>query len=337
MRDAGISERQACQLAFLCRSSYRYQASGRENVSISEVLRSISLKHPRYGYRRALQCLFRQTGERINHKRVERLWRENGLTVPRRRSRRRRGKAGNVPLAAAHPNHVWAYDFMQDACLCGRKLRLLTVVDEFTRQCVTIELEYRFPARKVVASLSRLFRENGTPEYLRSDNGPEFVACLIKQWLSENRVNTKYIEPGKPWQNAFGESFNGRFRDECLNMEVFHSVLDARTIVGRWVSHYNTERPHSSLGYETPDEFRKAWDLKNMGAPPPNPRGLTLSGQPDELKNPEGQQQERPGSRPGPSVLAPASALGSLPSVALSSERAKNLYTINPECSTGNH
>jgi putative transposase len=210
---------------------------------------------------------------------------------------------------------------MSDACLSGRKLRLLTVIDEFSRQSLAIEVDYRFPSWKVKDALARLFREHGAPDFLRSDNGPEFVAKGISTWLEDVGVQTRYIDPGKPWQNAFGESFNGTVRDECLNMEVFHSVQDARVIIGRWMRYYNDERLHSSLGYVTPDEFRRLWD-KDLGALPPNPRDLSLWGHPDGsfLARPK---KERPGSiEPGPSVLAPATALGSLPSVALSSGRA---------------
>ncbi|MFP4476523.1 MAG: IS3 family transposase, partial [Desulfatibacillaceae bacterium] len=224
-----MSERRACQLVQICRSSYRYQVRGKDDAPIVEALRTISEKHRRYGYRRAHQALVRQTLERINHKRVERLWRENGLTVPRVKRKRRRGKAAPVPLRAERPNHVWTYDFMADSCLSGRKLRFLTVIDEFTRQCLAIEVDYRFPSQKVADCLARLFWKYGTPEYIRSDNGPEFVAKAIRKWLADVEVKTHHIDPGKPWQNAFGESFNGSFRDECLNMEVFHSAREQET------------------------------------------------------------------------------------------------------------
>lgn len=191
MKETGVSERRACELARICRPSYRYEAQGTDDTRLVEALRTFSQKHRRYGYRRAHQALLRQSGERINHKRIERLWRENGLAVPRIKRKRRSGKAGSVPLRAERPNHVWTYDFMQDACLSGRKLKLLTVIDEFTRQCLAIEVDYRFPSRKVAACLARLFWKHGAPQYIRSDNGPEFVAKALKGWLDEIKVETR--------------------------------------------------------------------------------------------------------------------------------------------------
>lgn len=225
-----------------------------------------------------------RSGVQINHKKIERIWKEHGLCVPRTRRRRRRGKGTKVPVSAKYPNHVWTYDFMEDSCLNGQRLRLLTVVDEFTRESLAIHIDKSMPSAQIAIVLQLLFLTYGTPTYLRSDNGPEFIAHAIQAWLKKVGVKTKYIDPGKPWQNAFGESFNGRFRDECLNQEVFYSVPDAQAIVETWRRYYNGERLHSSLGYYTPESVRRKWDQSYMGALPPSPRGLSLESHPDGPK-----------------------------------------------------
>jgi putative transposase len=166
-----------------------------------------------------------------------------------------------VPEEATHPSHVWTYDFVFDTTSDSRTLKFLTLVDEFTRECLAIKVERRLPARAVTEVLERVLAERGTPEYLRSDNGPEFIAKAIQRWLTQRQVKTYYVEPGSPWQNAYGESFNGKFRDECLNMEVFYSLPEAEIVVETWRQNYNNERPHSSLSYQTPAEFAAAWRL----------------------------------------------------------------------------
>jgi transposase InsO family protein len=168
-----------------------------------------------------------------------------------------------VPQEATHPNHVWTYDFVFDTTSDGRTLKFLTLVDEFTRECLAIKVERRLAAKAVIEILEQVFAERGMPEYLRSDNGPEFIAKAIQGWLKQRQVKTHYIEPGSPWQNAYGESFNGKFRDECLNMEVFYSLAETTTIVEMWRRSYNQERPHSSLGYQTPAEFAAGWKLES--------------------------------------------------------------------------
>jgi putative transposase len=168
---------------------------------------------------------------------------------------------GSVPQQATHPNHVWTYDFVFDTTSDSRTLKSLTLVDEFTRECLAIKVERRLPAKAVIEVLEQVFAERGVPKYLRSDNGPEFIAQAVQMWLKQRQVKAYYIEPGSPWQNACGESFNGKFRDECLNMEVFYSLAEATTIVQSWRHSYNCERPHSSLGYQTPAEFAASWRL----------------------------------------------------------------------------
>ncbi len=212
--------------------------------------------------------MLRRAGQQINHKRVARVWRLNGLTLPHRRPRKRR-KAERVTLAvncATRPNEVWTYDFVHDWCTAGQKLKLLTVVDEFTRESLCVETRTSIKSQTVIAVLNRLVGERGAPTYLRSDNGPEFVAKRVKGWLAGAGIQTLYIKPGSPWQNAFGESFNGRLRDECLNVEWFNNLAEAKVVVERWRRHYNEERPHSSLEYQTPIEFRLAYgqDLSSL-------------------------------------------------------------------------
>jgi putative transposase len=198
---------------------------------------------------------------RVNHKRVHRLWKQIGLQCSVRRKRKRSQHPGSVPQEATHPNHVWTYGFVFDTTSDSRTLKFLTLVDEFTRECLAIKVERRLPATAVIEILEQVFTERGVPEYLRSDNGPELIAKAIQRRLKQRQVQTHYIDPGRPWQNAYGESFNGKFRDECLNMEVFYSMAEATTIVETWRHSYNEERPHSSLSYQTPAEFAVAWRL----------------------------------------------------------------------------
>lgn len=307
-----ISQRRACVLLDFSRSSCRYRLHPRAVGPVAERLKELAHRHPRYGYRR-LTALLRREGQTINPKRIRRLWKQLGLSVRQRPKRKRRRGLGSVPQQAKFPNHVWTYDFLEDACVNGQKLRLLTVVDEFTRECLAIEVAGSFNARQVIGVLEILMAQHGAPQFLRSDNGPEFIAQALQQWLRDQGIGTFYIEPGSPWQNAYGESFNGKFRDECLNMELFVNRNQARLIIDNFRQQYNTQRPHSSLDYKTPAEFKAEWTSRNLGALPPNPQSFSLSGPP------EGQKDERQSLRLCPSVRPPESALGSLSSVALSS------------------
>lgn len=253
----GVSQRRACQLASLGRSSFAYRVRQPPETDLSEQLRRIAQEHPRFGYRRAW-ALLRRGGWNVNHKRVWRLWKQMKLACPKKTKRRRRGR-GSVPCRALHPNHVWTCDFVHDTCLNGRKFKMLTVMDEFTREGLAIHVATSLPSSHVQTVLNSLFARHGRPEYLRSDNGPEFIAQALKSWLTSQSAQTIYIDPGCPWQNGFGESFNGRVRDECLNAQAFISVAEAGVITELWRVWYNTERPHSSLNYQTPLEFKQAW------------------------------------------------------------------------------
>lgn len=242
-------------------------------------LKTISRRHPREGSRKAYKAL-RRKGIVINHKKVERLWRENGLSVPVKRRQRRRGKGLERPIVPEHPNHVWAYDFMEDSCTRGRKLRILNIVDEFTREPLETYVDYSIRSAKVLEILELLFILHGRPLYLRSDNGPEFIAAAVQQWLGEQGTAPAYIEPGKPWQNGVEESYNSRLRDECLNMELFTGLRDARVIIENYRRYFYEERLHGALGYVPPREFREKWLAAHpdfcMGALPPAPRDLPL-------------------------------------------------------------
>lgn len=253
-----VSERRACRAIEQGGSTQRYAEKKRgTKARLIKRLDELSRRHPPYGYRR-ITALLRREGWRVNRKRVARLWRLEGLQVPQKqRQRRRLGAADHavVRRAATHRNEVWSYDFVMDQTEDGRRLKLLPVVDEFTRECMEIEVARRLTAQDVIGVLDRLFTERGAPCFLRSDNGPEFIAQAIKEWLAKSGVATLYIEPGAPWQNAYSESFNSRFRDELLDREVFTTLTKAKVLVADYRRHYNVERPHSSLSCQTPAAF----------------------------------------------------------------------------------
>lgn len=199
----------------------------------------------------------------VNVKRVHRIWRLERLSVPVRRARKRRAdRVVCRPIEATRPNQVWTYDFVHDTCANGQRLKILTLTDEFTRESLAIEVATRMRAKQVIQVLDRVIRVRGTPSYVRSDNGPEFIAQAVRRWLKQQHIQTAYIEPGSPWQNAYGESFNGRLRDECLNMEWFRNLYEAQVVIGGWRRQYNEERPHSSLAYQTPRAFRQAYEAQ---------------------------------------------------------------------------
>jgi len=313
----GSSERRSCELAGIGRSSFRYEPSPRDDEELAGRLRKISNKHKRYGYRRAW-ALLRRAGETVNHKRVFRVWKKEGLSLPGRRPKKRRACVGEIPCRAEYPRHVWTYDFVHDATENGRKLKILTMVDEFTRFSPAIEPDTSIKAQKVIEILKQLFEKHGAPTFIRSDNGPEFVADALKNWLDKSGAKTLYIDPGKPWQNPYGESFNGKFRDECLKMELFNNINHAKVVVEIWRREYNENRPHSSLGYLTPAEFAAMCNERMSG--------LSLSGECGCL-NGKRQSLSAVAGTPCPSALSPASALRSLPSVALSSAQATESLT----------
>lgn len=260
----GISKRRSCTLAGISRSAYDYRPIEKDDAPIVRRLEEISKRHPREGSQKAYKQL-RREGLVINHKKVERLWRENGLTVRKKRRQRRRGKGLKRPITPIRPNHVWAYDFMEDSCIQGRKLRVLNIVDEFTREAIATYVARSIPGKKVIEVLEAAFVQHGRPAHLRSDNGPEFIAKAVKGWLADREVETIYIDPGKPWQNGVGESFNSRLRDECLDMQLFYDLRDARHAIEDYRRYYNEERLHGSLGYVPPLEFKDGWEREREG------------------------------------------------------------------------
>ncbi len=220
----------------------------------------LSRENPRYGYRR-VWALLRREGWLVNKKRVHRLWRQEGLKVPDKQRKRRRlllgaSENGCTRRRAEYKDHVWSYDFVMDLTEEGGRLKIMPVVDEYTRECLNIDVERSITAEDVVATLASVFRSRGEPAFIRSDNGPEFIAKAIKRWLEVSGVGTLYIEPGSPWENAYSETFISRLGDELLKREVFTSLPEAKVLVEEYRSHYNHNRPHSALGYRTPAEFR---------------------------------------------------------------------------------
>jgi putative transposase len=263
-RVLGCSQRWACQLVGQHRSTQRHQpAEPDRDRALREELRQLSRAHPRWGYRRA-HAVLRGQGWLVNRKAVQRRWREEGLRVPARRRKRQRLGTSTTPadrLAAEHPDHVWALDYEFDQTTDGRTLKLLNVVDEHTREALTIAVDRRIDADATVAVLDRPVAERGRPpRLLRCDNGPELTANALRDWCRFNQAGTSYIEPGSPWQNPYVESFGGRLRDELLAVEAFSSLLEAWVLVEDWrIIEYNTVRPHSALGYLTPTDYAKAW------------------------------------------------------------------------------
>ena len=214
----------------------------------------LASQYGRYGYRR-IAALLRKEGWKVNHKRVERLWRREGLKVPKKQPKRRRlwlADGSCIRLRPTHQNHVWAYDFVSCRTHDGRPIKILTVVDEYTRECLALVVERRLRSDDVLHCLTDLFVARGIPEHIRSDNGPEFTAKAVRQWLGNIGVTTVYIEPGSPWENGYNESFNGKLRDEFLNGEIFYTLKEAQVLIEGWRREYNTIRPHSSLGYRPP-------------------------------------------------------------------------------------
>lgn len=231
--------------------------------------------HPRYGYRR-IWALLRRDGFKINRKRVYRLWRKEGLKVPqKRRKKRRLGSSVNgiVRYASTGKDHVWAWDFIHDRTEDGRTLKWLSIVDEYTRECLALEAARSFRSGDVIDVLIELLHVRGIPKHIRSDNGPEFIAKAIRSWLEKAKVQTLYIDPGSPWQNGFAESFHGKLRDELLDGEMFGCLKEAKLLSMQWRLDYNHRRPHSSLGYRTPAEFAASLAGPPVGAVPlPLPR-----------------------------------------------------------------
>lgn len=258
----GVSERLACRVLGQHRSTQRKMPRGRvDDAALTADIVELATQYGRYGYRR-ITALLQEAGWLVNLKRVERIWRQEGLKVPARQPKRGRlwlNDGSCVRLRPEYPNHVWSYDFVEDRTHNGRKFRMLNVIDEFTQECIAIRIDRKLKSTDVIDVLSDLFILRGVPGHVRSDNGPEFVAKAVREWITAVGAKTAFIEPGSPWENGYCESFNARLRDELLNGELFYSLAEARIIIEGWRQHYNTRRPHSSLGYRPPAPNALLW------------------------------------------------------------------------------
>ena len=253
----GLSIRRACALMSVSRSTLGYESRlAVRDAPALKVMHELAAQYPRYGYRR-IQVFLGRRGHAMSADRTHRLWRLAGLQVPRKRPRRRVAVSRPRPLAPVGIGQVWAYDFVFDACANGQQLKCLTIVDEYSRECLAIDVAGSIRSGRVIEMLSKLVSVHGAPQYLRSDNGPEFVSRAILRWLTGAQIDTAHIDPGKPWQNGSNESFNGKLRDECLSMEWFKNRIDAKIVIENWRRHYNEVRPHSSLANLTPTEFKQ--------------------------------------------------------------------------------
>ncbi|MDB4353667.1 IS3 family transposase, partial [bacterium] len=272
-RTCNVSQRRACKTLGQPRSTQRYQATEKEDDQrlagrIFELVREF----PRYGYR-MITRLLRQEGWQVNFKRIYRIWKREGLKVPVKKTKKRRlgdSSGGIKRRRAERPNHVWSVDFIFDRTVNGRSLKVLSLIDEFTRECIALEVNRKFTGDDLVTLLVDMFAIRGTPQFIRSDNGPEFVSKRVREFLNRIDVGTSYIEPGSPWENAYVESFHSRFRDECLACEEFATLAEAQTVIESWRQTYNHRRPHSGLGGLTPAEFASQWaDSIPVAALPP--------------------------------------------------------------------
>ncbi len=250
-----ISERRACKILNQSRSSQRYTAIYRpEEDRLTRDILELSQLYGRYGYKR-VTALLQEKGWEINKKRVFRIWRALGLKVPKKQKKRARlwdQEGSCIRLRPERPNHVWSYDFMMDKTHNGKTIKLFNVIDEFTRESLVIKVKRKMTSEDVQDALAELFIKRGVPEHIRSDNGPEFIATNLRMWFNKLELKPLFIQPGSPWENGYVESFNGKLRDELLNGEIFYSLKEAQVMIETWRRHYNTKRPHSSLGYRPP-------------------------------------------------------------------------------------
>ena len=281
--ELGVSERRACRVLRQHRSTQRKipQKLDDEAVLTAEII-DLARQYGRYGYRR-ITALLHRSGWSVNRKRVARIWRREGLKVPSKQPKRGRlwfNDGSCIRLRPEYPNHVWSYDFVADRTHEGKAYRMLCVIDEFTREALAIRVARRLRATDVIDALSDLFIVRGVPAYIRSDNGPEFVAQALRDWIQAVGAKTAYIEPGSPWENGYCESFNGKLRDELLNGEIFYTLKEAQTVIEAWRRHYNTIRPHSSLGYRPP-----APEVLTSARPTAQPRPAPSDARALELNN----------------------------------------------------
>jgi transposase InsO family protein len=270
--ELGLSERRVCRVLGQHRSTQRkISTTPDDEAALTADIIALALQYGRYGYRR-ITALLREAGWKVNRKRVERIWRQEGLKVPQKQPKKGRlwlHDGSCIRLRPEYPNHVWSYDFVEDHTHDGRKFRMLNIIDEFTRECLAIRVSRKLKAVDVIDVLSDLFILRGVPAHIRSDNGPEFVAKVVRQWITAVGAKTAYIEPGSPWENGYCESFNSKLRDELLKGEIFYTLKEAQIVVESWRRHYNTVRPHSSLGYKPPAPEAVLWPTAQSQPTPP--------------------------------------------------------------------
>jgi len=251
----GLSERQACRLVGQPRGTQRYSVIVRaDETELTQAVIGLASPYGRYGYRR-ITSLLNDAGWPVGTDRVQRIWRCEGLKIPKKQRPRGRlwlNDGSCLRLRPERRNHVWSYDFVEAQTHDGRKVRLMTLIDEFTRECLAIRVARRINSLGVLETMAEVMLTRGVPEHIRSDNGAEMTAKIVRQWLAGVGAKTLYIAPGSPWENGYCESFNGKLRDELLNGEIFYSLKEAKVVIGQWRQHYNTVRPHSSLGYRPP-------------------------------------------------------------------------------------
>ncbi|WP_299845300.1 IS3 family transposase [uncultured Jannaschia sp.] len=267
-----VSERIACRVLGQHRSTQRKIPRGRaDDDALTADIIALASQYGRYGYRR-IAAMLRDAGWAVNVKRVERIWRREGLKVSQKQPKKGRlwlNDGSCIRLRPERPNHVWSYDFVESRTHDGRKFRMLNVIDEFTRECLAIRIDRKLNSTAVIDTLTDLFILRGVPGHVRSDNGPEFVAKAVRDWIAAVGAKTAFIEPGSPWENGYCESFNSKLRDELLDGEIFYSLAEARVVIEAWRVHYNTARPHSSLGYRPPAPEAVRWPSRDGGSPPP--------------------------------------------------------------------
>jgi putative transposase len=272
MTKLDASERLACRVLGQHRSTQRKASRGRaDEAGLTADIIALAAQYGRYGYRR-ITAMLRDAGWAVNAKRVERIWRREGLKVPQKQPKKSRlwlNDGSCIRLRPEHPNHVWSYDFVEDRTHDGRKYRMLNLIDEFTRECLAIRVDRKLNSTDVIDVLSDQFILRGVPGHIRSDHGPEFIAGAVREWIAAVGARTAFIDPGSPWENGYCESFNSKLRDELLDGEIFYSLAEARTVIETWRRHYNTKRPHSSLGYRPPAPEVVQWPAPPTGSAPP--------------------------------------------------------------------
>ena len=277
VEELGVSERRACRVLGQYRSTQRkVPQTPDDEVALTADMIELARQYGRYGYRRITKML-RTAGWSVNKKRVERLWRREGLKVPTKQPKRGRlwlNDGSCIRLRAERPDHVWSYDFVADRTHNGKAYRMLCIIDEFTREALAIRVARRLNSTDVIEALCDLFIVRGIPAHIRSDNGPEFIAAALREWIAAVGAKTAYIEPGSPWENGYVESFNGKLRDELLNGEIFYTLAEAKIVIEQWRRHYNTVRPHSSLGYKPPAPEVLSWPASPASLPGARPAKL---------------------------------------------------------------